>query len=150
MNNMIAIIPVAAAAYVATNLDNLILLVALLARYRKHTANVIAGFFASTLILVLVGMWIGKAANIDRFYWVAGRMLRGQFAEHSSEDVEKTIDVNFRTSALVVQDVFRRMTKSETSARFVAIARSSSSSRVSTSRGRFRLVTSSRSTRRAH
>ena len=64
MNNMIAIIPVAAAAYVATNLDNFILLVALLARYRKHTANVIAGFFASTLILVLVGMWIGKAANI--------------------------------------------------------------------------------------
>jgi cadmium resistance protein CadD (predicted permease) len=64
MNNMIAIIPVAAAAYVATNLDNFILLVALLARYRKQTANVIAGFFASTLILVLVGMWIGKAANI--------------------------------------------------------------------------------------
>ena len=64
MNNMIAIIPVAAAAYVATNLDNFILLVALLARYRKHMANVIAGFFASTLILVLVGMWIGKAANI--------------------------------------------------------------------------------------
>jgi cadmium resistance protein CadD (predicted permease) len=64
MNNMIAIIPVAAAAYVATNLDNFILLVALLARYRKHTAYVISGFFASTLILVLVGMWIGKAANI--------------------------------------------------------------------------------------
>lgn len=64
MNNMIAIIPVAAAAYVATNLDNFILLVALLARYRKQTAYVISGFFASTLILVLVGMWIGKAANI--------------------------------------------------------------------------------------
>jgi cadmium resistance protein CadD (predicted permease) len=64
MNNMIAIIPVAAAAYVATNLDNFILLVALLARYRNHTANVIGGFIASTLILVLVGMWIGKAANI--------------------------------------------------------------------------------------
>jgi len=61
---MIAIIPVAAGAYAATNMDNFILLVALLARYRKHTVNVIAGFFASILILAFVGLWIGKAANI--------------------------------------------------------------------------------------
>jgi cadmium resistance protein CadD (predicted permease) len=64
MNSTIAIIPVAAAAYVATNLDNFILLVALLARYRKQMVNVVAGFFACTLILVLVGLGIGKAANI--------------------------------------------------------------------------------------
>jgi len=63
MNSTIAIIPVAAAAYAATNLDNFILLVALLARYRKHTANVIAGFFVCTLIFALVGIWIGKAAD---------------------------------------------------------------------------------------
>ncbi len=61
---MIAIIPVAASAYAATNMDNLLLLVGLLARYRKHTASVIAGFFACTLLLVIVGLLIGKAANV--------------------------------------------------------------------------------------
>ena len=64
MNSMIAIIPVAAGAYVATNMDNFILLIALLARYRKHTASVVAGFVVCTLILVMVGLLIGKAANI--------------------------------------------------------------------------------------
>ena len=61
---MIAIIPLAAGAYAATNLDNFLLLVALLARYRKHTVNVVAGFIAGTLILACVGWWIGKAANV--------------------------------------------------------------------------------------
>ncbi len=64
MNSLIAIIPIAAGAYVATNLDNLILLVSLLARYRNHTSNVVAGYFACMLILGFVGLWIGKAANI--------------------------------------------------------------------------------------
>ncbi len=64
MNSLIAIIPIAAGAFVATNLDNFILLVALLARYRNHTSNVIAGYFAGMLILGFVSLWIGKAANI--------------------------------------------------------------------------------------
>lgn len=63
MNSIVAIIPIAASAYVATNLDNFILLVALLARYRSHTSHVVAGYFACILILGLVGLWIGKAAN---------------------------------------------------------------------------------------
>jgi len=64
MNSLIAIIPIAAGAYVATNLDNFILLVSLLARYRNHTSNVVAGYFTCVLILGFVGLWIGKAANI--------------------------------------------------------------------------------------
>ncbi len=64
MYGLIAIIPIAAGAYAATNLDNFILLVALLARYRNHTSKVIAGYFVCMLILVSVGLWIGKAANI--------------------------------------------------------------------------------------
>jgi cadmium resistance protein CadD (predicted permease) len=63
MNSMLAIIPVTAAAYVATNLDNFILLVALLGRYRQHTVNVVAGFFVCTLIFAVVALWIGMAAN---------------------------------------------------------------------------------------
>ena len=64
MNSLLPIIPIAAGAYVATNLDNFILLVALLARYRNHTLNVVAGYFVCMLILASVGLWIGKAANI--------------------------------------------------------------------------------------
>ncbi len=64
MNSLIAIIPIAAGAYVATNLDNFILLVSLLARYRNHTLHVVAGYFACMLILGFVGFWISKAANI--------------------------------------------------------------------------------------
>jgi len=61
---LIAIIPIAAGAYVATNLDNFILLVSLLARYRDHTANVVAGYFVCVLILGFTGYWIGAAATI--------------------------------------------------------------------------------------
>ncbi len=64
MNSLIAIIPIAAGAYVATNLDNFILLVSLLARYRNHTSNVVAGYFACMLILGFVGYSLGAAANI--------------------------------------------------------------------------------------
>ncbi len=64
MSNMIAIIPIAAGAYVATNLDNFILLVALLARYRNHTSYVVAAYLVCVLIFGFVGLWIGKVANI--------------------------------------------------------------------------------------
>ena len=63
MNSMLAIIPVAAGAYVATNMDNFVLLVALLARYRKQTAYVVAGFLACAMIVAFVGLWIGTVAN---------------------------------------------------------------------------------------
>ncbi len=61
---MIAIIPIAAGAYAATNLDNFILLVALLARYRNRTSYVVAAYLACVLIFGFVGLWIGKAADI--------------------------------------------------------------------------------------
>ena len=64
MNSLIAIIPIAAGAYVATNLDNFILLVSMLARYRNRTSNVVAGYFSGILILGFIGFWIGKVANI--------------------------------------------------------------------------------------
>ena len=64
MNSLIVIIPIAAGAYVATNLDNFILLVSMLARYRNYTSNVVAGYFGSLLFLVSVGFWISEAGNI--------------------------------------------------------------------------------------
>ena len=64
MNNLIAIIPIAAGAFVATNLDNFILLVSLLARYRNRTSIVVAGYFTCMLLLGFIGYWIGEFANI--------------------------------------------------------------------------------------
>jgi cadmium resistance protein CadD (predicted permease) len=64
MDSIMAIIPIAAGAYIATNVDNFILLIALLARYRNHTSNVVAGYLTCMLILGIVGYWIGAAANI--------------------------------------------------------------------------------------
>ena len=64
MNSLIVIIPIAAGAYVATNLDNFVLLVSLLARFRNRTAFVVAGYLACMLTLGFVGFWIGKVASI--------------------------------------------------------------------------------------
>ena len=58
----LAIVPVAAAAYFATNLDNFTVLVALLARYRRRYAEVILGYLACMFILVIIGWFIARAA----------------------------------------------------------------------------------------
>jgi cadmium resistance protein CadD (predicted permease) len=64
MYSLIAIIPIAAGAYVATNLDNFILLVSILARYRRQTTNVVAGYFVGMIIFAFTGYWIGAAASV--------------------------------------------------------------------------------------
>ena len=63
MYGVLTIIPVAAGAYVATNLDNFALLVTLLARYNDRTSTVSAGYLAGMFILALAGYWIGAAAG---------------------------------------------------------------------------------------
>ena len=64
MSEILTIIPVAAGAYIATNLDNLTLLIALQARYRNRTWVVSCGYLASTMVLGFIGFWIGTAAGI--------------------------------------------------------------------------------------
>jgi cadmium resistance protein CadD (predicted permease) len=64
VNSLIAIVPIAAGAYVATNLDNYILLVSLLARYRNQTTNVVVGYFVCMMIFGFTGYWIGAAASV--------------------------------------------------------------------------------------
>jgi cadmium resistance protein CadD (predicted permease) len=61
---LLSIIPIAIGAFLATNLDNLTLLVALLARYRSRTSNVVAGYVACMLFVGLISFGIGKAADI--------------------------------------------------------------------------------------
>ena len=62
MSEIFTIIPVAVAAYLATNLDNLTLLGALLARYQNRVWTVSLAYLACMLILGLVSFWIGLAA----------------------------------------------------------------------------------------
>jgi len=62
MGEILTIIPVAAGAYIATNLDNLTLLLTLQARFRNQSRIVSLGYLGSTLVLGLVGYWIGTAA----------------------------------------------------------------------------------------
>lgn len=58
------IIAVTAGAFVATNLDNLILLIALFARFERRQKLVAAGYFAGMLIIGAIGLAIGKATDL--------------------------------------------------------------------------------------
>ena len=59
----LTIIPVAAAAYIATNLDNFTLLVSLLVRYRTRAIVVSAGFVSSMILLLIAGFLIGTSGD---------------------------------------------------------------------------------------
>ena len=64
MHSMLQIIPVAAGAFIATNLDNFALLVTFLVRYRHRPLNVASAYFVSISLLGLVGYGIAYAAAI--------------------------------------------------------------------------------------
>jgi cadmium resistance protein CadD (predicted permease) len=63
MYSLLAIVPVTAAAFIATNLDNFVLLVSLLARYRSRTLAVASAYLVCMFIVGAVGFLIGEAAN---------------------------------------------------------------------------------------
>ena len=64
MFETLAIISIAAGAYIGTNLDNLILLVALHQRYEKYRRVVTAGYFAGMLLIGLICLVIGEAGEL--------------------------------------------------------------------------------------
>lgn len=57
------VIAVAAGAFMATNLDNLVLLVGLLGRYSDRRYGVMFGYLASMLIVAVVTYYVGKLAG---------------------------------------------------------------------------------------
>ena len=63
MDSMLAIIPITVFAYLATNLDNFLLLVSMLAQYRDQASAVFAGYFSAMLVLLVGGFLIGEAAD---------------------------------------------------------------------------------------
>lgn len=63
MGDVLAIIAVTAGAFIGTNLDNLILLVALYSRFQKQSSMVTAGYFAGMTIIAVVCFMVGEAGN---------------------------------------------------------------------------------------
>jgi cadmium resistance protein CadD (predicted permease) len=63
MDSMLTIIPITVFAFLATNLDNFLVLVSMLAQYRDQSSAVFAGYFAAMLILLTGGFLIGEAAD---------------------------------------------------------------------------------------
>ena len=64
MIEMMVTVAVTAGAFVATNLDNLILLVALYTRYERRPVMVAGGYFAGMLIVGAASFAIGKATEL--------------------------------------------------------------------------------------
>ena len=63
MTDVLLILLVTAGAFVATNLDNLLLLVALNTRYAGRPLPVVAGYFAAMLVVGALALAIGKLAG---------------------------------------------------------------------------------------
>ena len=63
MMDSVIVIAIAASAFIATNLDNLVLLVGLLGRYSDRRYEVMFGYLAGALIIGALSFYIGKLAN---------------------------------------------------------------------------------------
>ena len=62
---------------------------------------------------------------VDRFFWVAGSLLKGDFSTQTAEQIVSTIDVKFRNSALVAHYVWKKMQTSGNGNSFTVVASSS-------------------------
>ena len=63
--------------------------------------------------------------RIDRFFWVAGSLLKGDFAAQKPEDITAALDINFRNSVLVAHHIWKKMQSSKQGKSFSVIASSS-------------------------
>ncbi len=63
--------------------------------------------------------------TIDRFFWVAGSLLKGDFADQDFFSIRHLVDINFRNSVLIAHAVWREMLKSNRDCQFVVISSSS-------------------------
>ena len=64
MGDTLTIIGVTAGAFIGTNLDNLVLLVALYSGYKQHSVMVTSGYFAGMILIGLISLFIGEAGDI--------------------------------------------------------------------------------------
>jgi len=70
MTEVLTVIALSAGAFVGTNLDNLILLVALFSRYRSHTKVVTAGYFSGMLLIAASCFLIAELGDVIPVAWL--------------------------------------------------------------------------------
>jgi len=63
MGEILTIIAIASGAFIGTNLDNLVLLVALHTRYEQHSRMVTVGYFTGMMLIGVISLAIGKAGG---------------------------------------------------------------------------------------
>lgn len=99
MSEILIIITVTSGAFIATNLDNLLLLVAMYARYEQHSGMVTAGYFAGMILIGCIALVIGETGEFIPLAYLGLLgvipMLMGLFAlwkllrnSHSGETAE--------------------------------------------------------------
>lgn len=64
MLEVLSIVAIAAGAFIGTNLDNLILLVALHRRYADHSRMVTAGYFTGMILIGVICLVIGEVGEL--------------------------------------------------------------------------------------
>lgn len=64
MHEMLIIIGVTAAAFIGTNLDNLLLLAAMYSRYPNQARVVTAGYFTGMILIAIITLIIGEVGDI--------------------------------------------------------------------------------------
>lgn len=64
MSEILIIIVVASGAFVGTNLDNLLLLMAMYSRYEQNAVMVTAGYVAGMLVIGAISLLIGEAGEL--------------------------------------------------------------------------------------
>lgn len=62
---------------------------------------------------------------INQLFWVAGRLLKGDFKDQESSEIYRTIDINFRNAVPIVHFVWKQMQESMDKLNIVAISSSS-------------------------
>lgn len=62
---------------------------------------------------------------ISKFFWVAGRLLKGDFAKQSSREIDEVMSVNFVNPTLIARAVWAQMQKATEECQFVVISSSS-------------------------
>ena len=62
---------------------------------------------------------------INQLFWVAGRLLKGDFKDQDSAEISRTIDINFRNAIPIVHFVWKQMQDSAAQSNIITIASSS-------------------------
>ena len=70
MGDVLIIVGVGAGAFIGTNLDNLLLLVAMYARYPQQSGTVVAGYVFGMVLICLIALLLGETGDYVPLDWL--------------------------------------------------------------------------------